>query len=301
MVAELIPAIQARIQSFLEEVKSPQVLKMVQNLGQGKMLRSQLILAICSNHPQIVDFCAIIEMIQSASLLHDDVIDHAQTRRGNPSLNATFGNTNAIMLGDVFYSKAFCELANFSKEIVQLIAQSVVELSRGEIKDVQGCLAFNPNKAIYLDTIEDKSASLIAASSCGAALLQGLEPSKYRDFGRHFGMAFQMVDDLLDITQSQEVLGKPALSDFKEGKSTLPYILLHQKLNPADQKKLASYFKVESEEVQEWCLEKFKEFGIAQEVLKEARGYVDLALEAINGEDNVALERMASAILERTF
>ncbi|WP_163555708.1 polyprenyl synthetase family protein [Helicobacter suis] len=301
MVAKLIPAIQARIQSFLEEVKSPQVLKMVQNLGQGKMLRSQLILAICSNHPKIVDFCAIIEMIQSASLLHDDVIDHAKTRRGNPSLNTTFGNTNAIMLGDVFYSKAYYELASFNKEIVWLVAQSVVELSRGEIKDVQGCLAFNPDKTLYLDTIQDKSASLIAASSCGAALLQGLEPSKYRDFGRHFGMAFQMVDDLLDITQSQEVLGKPALSDFKEGKSTLPYILLHQKLNLADQKKLASYFKVESEEAQEWCLEKFKEFGIAQEVLKEARGYVDLALEAIDGEGNVALERMASAILERTF
>lgn len=297
----MLGAIQTKIEGYLAEVRSAHVLEMARILGAGKMLRSQLILAICPDHAQILDFCAIIEMIQSASLLHDDVIDNAHTRRGQLSLNCTFGSKNAIMLGDIFYSKAFCELARFSSEIVQVVAQSVVELARGEIKDVQASHAFNPDLEVYLDIICDKSASLIVASSYGAALLQGLEPEKYRTFGLNFGLAFQIIDDLLDITQTQEVLGKPAFSDFKEGKSTLPYILLYDKLESSDQKVLLSYFKADSQEAIEWCQEKFIQHSIVQEVLKEAKNYISLALKAIQGEGNGALEHMAKSILQREF
>lgn len=296
----MLERIQAKIGAYLEEVDSPQVLHMAKTLGMGKMLRSRVILTICPSHPQLVDFCAIIEMIQTASLLHDDVIDNATTRRGHSSLNHTFGNTNAIMLGDVFYSKAFCALAHFSTPIVEVVAQSVVALSRGEIKDTQMAKAFNPDQAFYTDMVADKSAALIVASSGGAALLAGLDFDKYATFGRNFGIAFQIVDDLLDITQPKEVLGKPAFSDFKEGKSTLPYILLHQRLSPVEQSILEGYFKSPKEEAKLWCQSKFQEHNIIQATLQEAKAYTHKALEAIKGE-NAALEAMALRVLERQF
>ncbi|BDQ27543.1 polyprenyl synthetase family protein [Helicobacter heilmannii] len=297
----MLERIQEKIGLYLKEVDSPQTLHMAQSLGMGKMLRSRLILAICARHPQLVDFCAIIEMIQTASLLHDDVIDNATTRRGHESLNHAFGNTNAIMLGDIFYSKAFLVLANFAKPIIEVVAQSVVALSRGEIKDTQMAEAFNPSQDFYIDMVADKSAALIAASSGGAALLAGLDFEKYTTFGRNFGIAFQIIDDLLDITQSKEVLGKPAFSDFKEGKSTLPYILLHQCLSPVEQGILKGYFKSPKEEARLWCSEKFKEHNIIQATLQEAKGYTQKALEAIRGENNQALEAMALRVLERQF
>lgn len=297
----MLERIQEKIGAFLKEVQSPQALHMAQNLGVGKMLRSRLILTICATHPQLVDFCAIIEMIQTASLLHDDVIDNAATRRGHESLNYTFGNTNAIMLGDIFYSKAFCALADFAKPVIEVVAQSVVALSRGEIKDTQMAEAFNPNQDFYIDMVADKSAALIVASSGGAALLAGLDFEKYAAFGRNFGIAFQIIDDLLDITQPKEVLGKPAFSDFKEGKSTLPYILLHQRLNPAEQGILKGHFKSPKEEAKLWCSEKFQEHNIVQATLQEAKAYTYKALEAIKGENNQALEAMALRVLERQF
>ncbi|GMT38096.1 Octaprenyl-diphosphate synthase IspB [Helicobacter bizzozeronii] len=297
----MLHAIQAKIEGYLEEVGSAQVLEMARILGAGKMLRSQLILAICPNHPQVLDFCAIIEMIQSASLLHDDVIDNANTRRGQLALNCTFGDKSAIMLGDIFYSKAFCELGKLDPQIVQVVAQSVVALSRGELKDVSTSHAFNPDPKIYLDIISDKSASLIVASSCGAALLQGLDTQRYHTFGLNFGLAFQIIDDLLDITQPQEVLGKPAFGDFKEGKSTLPYILLYQRLDQPQQEILLSYFKQDNPEAIAWCQAAFAKHGIIQEVFQEAQKYLQIALEAIGGEGNTKLENMAKQILEREF
>ncbi|MFC3847120.1 polyprenyl synthetase family protein [Helicobacter baculiformis] len=295
----MLEQIAQRIQQFLAQVQSADVDRMACVLGQGKMLRSKLILAICPKHAQLIDFCAIIEMIQSASLLHDDVIDNAHTRRAHASVNHIFGNQNAIMLGDVFYAKAFLELTKLDGKIAQLVAHSVMELSRGEIKDVMASHAFHSDSARYVDIIQDKSASLIVASCAGAAILAGLDPQAYRIFGLNFGIAFQIMDDLLDITQPKEVLGKPAFNDFKEGKSTLPYILLHQQLDPTNQERLQTCFKNANAEALAWCQEQFKIHGIVEQTLERIRHYAHLALQAIKGHDS--LERVASGLIEREF
>ncbi|WP_120944393.1 polyprenyl synthetase family protein [Helicobacter labacensis] len=295
----MLEQVAQRIQTFLAQVQSAPIEHMAGALGQGKMLRSKLILAICPKHPQLLDFCAIIEMIQSASLLHDDVIDNAQTRRAHDSINHTFGNQNAIMLGDVFYAKAFVELTKLDINIAQLVAHSVVELSRGEIKDVLASSAFHTDTARYIDIIQDKSASLMVASCAGAAMLAGLNPQAYRIFGLNFGIAFQIMDDLLDITQPKEVLGKPAFSDFKEGKSTLPYILLHQHLDSKDQAHLQACFKNTDEKALTWCAQQFKDHNIAPQVLEHIYHYAHLALQAIKGHS--ALEKLASSLIEREF
>ncbi|WP_121021969.1 polyprenyl synthetase family protein [Helicobacter vulpis] len=288
-----------RIEQFLAQVQSADVERMADSLGQGKMLRSKLILAICPEHPQLLDFCAIIEMIQSASLLHDDVIDNAHTRRAHASINHAFGNQNAIMLGDVFYAKAFLELTKLDTKIAQLVAHSVMELSRGEIKDVMASHAFHADTARYVDIIQDKSASLIIASCAGAAMLARLDPQAYRVFGLNFGIAFQIMDDLLDITQPKEVLGKPALSDFKEGKSTLPYILLYQQLDPPNQERLQACFKNTDEQALAWCVAQFQTHGIVEQTLEYIRHYAHIALQAIKGHS--ALEKVASSLIEREF
>ncbi|WP_104732732.1 polyprenyl synthetase family protein [Helicobacter salomonis] len=295
----MLEQIVQRIQQFLVQVQSVDVEHMASLLGQGKMLRSKLILAICPEHPQLIDFCAIIEMIQSASLLHDDVIDNAQTRRAHDSINHTFGNQNAIMLGDVFYAKAFLELTKLDTQIAQLVAHSVMELSRGEIKDVVASNAFHSDTERYIDIIRDKSASLMVASCAGAALLAGLDPRDYHTFGLNFGIAFQIMDDLLDITQPKEVLGKPAFSDFKEGKSTLPYILLYQQLDPSNQAHLQACFKNADEQALTWCAEQFKTHDIAPQVFEHIKHYAHCALQAIKGHS--ALEKVASSLIKREF
>ncbi len=295
----MLEKIAHRIQEFLAQVQSAEVERMAALLGQGKMLRSKLILAICPNHPQLIDFCAVIEMIQSASLLHDDVIDNAQTRRAQASINHTFGNQNAIMLGDIFYAKAFFELTKLDSQIAQLVAHSVMELSRGEIKDVRASDTFHTDITRYIDIIQDKSASLMVASCAGAALLSGLKPQAYHTFGRNFGIAFQIMDDLLDITQPKEVLGKPAFSDFKEGRSTLPYILLYQELDPLEQAQLQACFKNADEQALTWCAQQFKAHHIAPKVLEHIHHYAHCALEAIKG--HASLEKVASSLIEREF
>ncbi|PAF47096.1 polyprenyl synthetase [Helicobacter sp. 12S02634-8] len=297
----MLEKIQEKIQSFLHQVEGENVASLSAQMHFGKMLRSKLILAICPHHPKTLELCAIIEMIQSASLLHDDVIDASQMRRGKSSLNAVFGDKNAIMLGDVFYAKAFFELTKLPPPIAQCIAKSVIELAKGEIDDVFLSTHFNPHKDKYLQMLQDKTASLIAASAESAAILAGLEASKYRDYGRNLGIAFQIIDDLLDITQDSKTLGKPAMSDFKEGKTTLPYILLYAAL-PEEQKKiLISYFREDTIQAQKWLKEHFEEYGIIALVAQEAREYGQRALAAIAKESNPLLEEVVQTMIYREF
>ena len=229
---EVLAQINQKIQNFLEELESPIVLGLSQRIQSGKMLRSKLVLNIANKSDECILLCAIIEMIQNASLLHDDVIDNATIRRSQPSINAIAGDKNAIMLGDILYSKAFCELSAFQEKfpmIPRIISSAVTMLAIGEMEDVELAKQFNANEAKYLTMIEHKTNSLIEATAYAAAFLSSKNQEEAKDFrvyGRNLGIAFQIIDDVLDITADEKTLGKPILSDFKEGKVTLPYIYL---------------------------------------------------------------------------
>jgi octaprenyl-diphosphate synthase len=298
----MLNAVERKIEQFVEELGSQEVSALYRKLPHGKRLRAKLILKIAGNSLPVVKTAAIVEMIHAASLLHDDVIDDAYTRRSQPSLNALYGNKTAIMLGDILYSKGFFELNNISAEVSKIVSNAVTQLSLGELGDVSLSKSFNTNKELYLKMIYQKTASLIEASSGAAALLAGKRKELYMTYGRNLGIAFQMIDDLLDITSNSETLGKPALHDFVEGKTTLPYIYLYEALDSDENAKLKSlHTKKLTKEEQAWILENMKKHKIIEKSYLEAKLLIDEAIELMNSCGEEALSGIAKEMIERSF
>lgn len=275
---------------------------MYAKLPEGKRLRAKLILKIAGSGLSVVKTAAIVEMIHAASLLHDDVIDDAHMRRSKPSLNAIYGNKTAIMFGDILYSKGFFELNNISADVAKIISNAVTQLSLGELQDVSLSKAFNDDKEAYLKMIYQKTASLIEASAGAAAVLAGKPKEAYMVYGRNLGLAFQMIDDILDITSDSATLGKPALHDFAEGKTTLPYIYLHEALEMQERQKLRSlHGRVLAEKEQAWVLEQMKKHLIIEKSYEQAKKLIDEAIELMQLRGEKALSDIAKEMIERDF
>lgn len=292
----------AYMQEFITDCDNEIITELFAQTSQGKMLRSKLLLAVSGVSEEALKLCAIIECIQSASLLHDDVIDNAHTRRKSPSLNALFGNKNAIMLGDVLYAKAFFELSAYEQAIAKSVSDSVCRLAIGEIEDVFMARSFNTDKARYLRMCELKTAALIASSAECGALLAGLDSQKYRAYGNNLGIAFQIIDDVLDITQNVEVLGKPAMSDLSEGKSTLPYIYLYERASEEQRCELLKLFGIPLSQAQEqWLREHLHMYHCVQDSITKAREYALSALDSIRDEGNAQLQEVVQNMIEREF
>ncbi|WP_416674765.1 solanesyl diphosphate synthase [Egbenema bharatensis] len=201
----------------------------------GKRLRPAIVLLlsratmptqeITAKHRRLAE---ITEMIHTASLVHDDVIDEAELRRGVPTVHSSFGNRVAVLAGDFLFAQSSWYLANLDNlAVVKLLSQVIMDLAEGEI--LQGLNRFDTSLSIeaYLEKSYYKTASLIANSSKAAGLLSGVSPEMASDlysYGRHIGLAFQIVDDILDFTGSSDSLGKPAVSDLKSGNLTAPVL-----------------------------------------------------------------------------
>lgn len=289
-----------QIKVFMDEIGDNKSLELFNLLSEGKMLRSKLILKIAGVSVESIKLCAIVEMIQSASLLHDDVIDEADTRRGKPSINALFDNKTSIMFGDILYSKAFTQLTQLPSNVAYTISNSVTLLSIGEMLDVELTANFNTSYDQYLDMIYKKTASLIEASAKAAALLSNKDPDAFALYGKNLGLAFQMIDDILDITQDSKTLGKPAMLDFVEGKVTIPYLLLNQRID--DKQKLQSLYKKElSTNDQNWIKEQMVTTGALKDSIQEAQKLGLEAIEAIKEYKNDQLENIMNAMINREF
>ena len=291
------------IKNFIRELNEDIVTDLYDRIPSGKKLRAKLIMKISSaKSHQAVILASIVEMIHAASLLHDDVIDEADTRRGKESINFLFGDKTAIMLGDILYSKAFFELCNFSKDIAKTISNAVTLLSAGELLDVELSHSFNTDKEKYFDMIYKKTASLIEAASSSAAMLTGFDEKKFAVYGKNLGLAFQIIDDVLDITSNDKTLGKPAMNDFKEGKTTLPYIFLYEKLNNKDREKLLTLFKKDiSKNDQNWIKEKMQESRALGKTLDIVNHLADEALDAIKDYKNKELEKIIKDMIQREY
>lgn len=273
-----------------------------EKIPKGKRLRAKLVLKIAPEASESVKLAAIVELIHAASLLHDDVIDEATTRRGIPSINATHDSKTAVMLGDILYSKAFCELTSFSPFIARKIADAVTKLSAGELLDVEYSKALQLDEEKYFDMIYKKTAVLIEATAASAAALAGKESETFGLYGKNLGLAFQIIDDVLDITSDSEKLGKPALADFKEGKTTLPYIYLYRVLNDADRQKLMQLYRKElSRDEALWIKQKMQESGAVMKSIALAQELGREALDAIASDKNHALEKVITDMIEREF
>lgn len=168
----------------------------------------------------------ITEMIHTASLVHDDVVDDSELRRGVPTVHSLFNNRVAVLAGDFLFAQSSWYLANLDNlEVVKLLSQVIMDLAEGEIQ--QGLNRFDTGLSIeaYLEKSYYKTASLIANSAKAAGVLSEVATEQAEDlyeYGRNIGLAFQIVDDILDFTGSSEELGKPAASDLKSGNLTAP-------------------------------------------------------------------------------
>ncbi len=200
--------------------------------GGGKRLRPALLLLSASyagrRDRSAIRLAAVVELLHSATLIHDDVIDSAGTRRGRPSANARWGNHRSVLTGDWLYMQSFqmaLEERNF--RILDILIDLTQKMVEGELIQLEkiGRIDVSEEDALRLATY--KTACLFSGCARLGAVLGGLEGGEEQalaDYGRYAGLAFQLVDDLLDFTASAQQLGKPVLSDLKEGKVTLPLI-----------------------------------------------------------------------------
>jgi octaprenyl-diphosphate synthase len=298
---EELQEVKNQIKEFVKVCNHEKSLELLDKLATGKMLRSKLILKIAGVNEESIKLCAVVEMIHAASLLHDDVIDDADTRRGQPSVNALYDNKTSIMFGDILYSRAFTELSQMDKRVAYTISNAVTLLSIGEMIDVDLTNSFNTSYDLYLDMIYKKTASLIEASAKAAAIIAGLDEEKYALYGKNLGLAFQMVDDILDITQDSATLGKPSMHDFVEGKVTIPYLLLHERIE--DKTRLESLYKKElSEQDSAWIKEQMNITNALNDSILQAKAIGNEAINAVIDEENSqTLVMIMKAMIEREF
>ncbi|MBM5801570.1 MAG: solanesyl diphosphate synthase [Cyanobacteria bacterium K_DeepCast_35m_m2_023] len=240
-VAELLLPVEADLDALLADLRSligaghPILQAAAEHLfaAGGKRLRPGIVLllsrAISASgelQPRHRRLAEITEMIHTASLVHDDVVDEASTRRGVATVHNRFNHRVAVLAGDFLFAQASWHLANLDDlEVVKLLSRVIMDLADGEVR--QGLYRYDTEQSFetYLDKSYCKTASLIANSARAAGVLSGLAADKldelYR-FGRQLGLAFQVVDDILDFTADDQQLGKPAASDLASGYLTAP-------------------------------------------------------------------------------
>ncbi len=278
----------------------------------GKRVRPAIVLLIARATlpgeditPRHRRLAEITEMIHTASLVHDDVLDTAETRRGIPTVHDQFGNRVAVLAGDFLFAQSSWYLANLDNlTVVKLLSQVIMDLAEGEIQ--QSLSSFDTEMSIetYLEKSYFKTASLLANSAKAAAILSDLpEPNCHKMYlyGRHLGLAFQIVDDILDFTSSTEVLGKPAGSDLAGGNLTAPVLYAME-----EQPRLAELIVGEFE--QEGDLEKALGLIHASTGIDQswdlAKEHVRLALEQLTdlapSHSKSALMEMGDYVLQRS-
>jgi octaprenyl-diphosphate synthase len=199
--------------------------------GGGKRIRPSMLLlaahALGFSDPAAIRLGAVVEMVHTATLVHDDIIDNADSRRGRPSANTTWGNEKCVLAGDWLYMQAFhTALGEKNLRALNLLIELTQQMVEGELLQIQK-LGRIVSEAEYYDLIYRKTACLFSVSMRLGAVLAGAsekEEESFASYGRSVGLAFQIVDDVLDLTATEEVLGKPVASDLREGKTTLAVI-----------------------------------------------------------------------------
>ena len=255
----------------------------------GKRLRPALVLLssrLFGPQPDsALSIAAAVEMVHGASLIHDDVIDTTDIRRGRPTLNALTGNRIAVLLGDFLLCQALLAVAELDQVVLlQVVAEAVAEMTSGQILELrqQGCLTTGADD--YLSMIEGKTAALMEAGCRLGALLNRAQPHEIEAvglFGRFLGMAFQITDDVLDFWGDPEVLGKPTGADLREKKYTLPFLHAYQNSSTQEREEIRALLQAEQPEMHR-ILAWLESKGSRQASLEIACGYARRAGEALN-------------------
>lgn len=223
----------------------------------GKRLRPMLLLLAAKalgevNHNHLI-LAAVIEFIHTATLLHDDVVDESDLRRGKESANAVWGNAASVLVGDYLYSSAFEMMVRTNNmRVMGLLSKTTTAIAEGEVLQLLNCNNPETTEAKYLEVIARKTAILFSAATQLAAIISGANAeieTALAQYGQHLGIAFQLIDDALDYKASAEELGKNLGDDLAEGKPTLPLIYAIQNGTPEEAAIIVSAIKTGNRDV----------------------------------------------------
>ena len=282
----------------------------------GKRLRALLTLGaakLCgySKGSRDVNLAACVELIHSATLMHDDVIDEGIIRRGKETLNEIWGNHSSVLIGDYLLSRCFeMMVEDGNLEVLKLLSSTSSKIAQGEVLQLQHKGEVDMLEETYLKIISAKTAELFAASTKVGAILSDVE-NKEKDalefYGRNLGLTFQIADDTLDYNSELKMFGKTVGQDFFEGKITLPIILLFQKLDSIEKENLKKIFSKEIRDKDDFekTISLIKKYKIIEECYQKAQHYINLASNALTvfeeSKDKNIFKNLTSFSLARNF
>jgi len=287
----------------------PEIVQYVVQAG-GKRLRPALVVLSAqlggTQTDDAITVGASSELIHLATLMHDDIVDRASLRHQKPTAAVEFGDDVAILLGDYLYVEAFSLLASINDPVlIELFARSTRTMCQGEINQVKRRFQLDLTLSEYLTFIDNKTATLMAACMRGGARLARLssdQATALGHYGWNLGMAFQIIDDTLDLVGEEAATGKTLRTDLANGKLTLPLIYLRDKLSAADRERFLSYLK-DPEPVSR-IIDWLKESGSIREGLRQASNFAHQAQSALHSfpdsSPKASLSAIADYIVTRT-
>ncbi len=311
-----LPQVEQCLQDQLKDL-NPMVQPVASHIlqGGGKRLRPVLCLlmseALGNNRHNVYPLASALELIHSATLLHDDVLDKAQYRRGNPAAHEVFGITQTVLAGDALLALANMVVTSYSNvQLVSCISKAIYQTAAGEILEIQRMQQPALTWEEYMEIIKGKTGYLIQTSCLSGAILteaSSVQQEYAASFGLNLGVAFQLVDDALDYSLSSSKTGKPLGGDLREGKLTLPLILFLEDLKPDMRCELLAKIKDQSLSFKEehWILEQVQELGLDYKTRQEASFYLQKARQAVlsfpDGEYKGLLLDMVQYVQQREY
>jgi len=258
-----------------------------------------------------VNLAACVELIHNATLLHDDVIDNSDLRRGIKTSNTIWGNQSSILVGDYLFSRCFeMMVEDGSQEILKLLSSTSSKIAQGEVLQLEYKGEIDILDETYFDIINSKTAALFAAASrIGACIASKNKKEKdaLESYGKNLGLAFQIADDALDYYSTKTIFGKEIGKDFYEGKVTLPIIFLCQKANPQEKIFLEKIFKKKNRSKLEFSETQnlIKKYNSIDSCFRRAEHFVNISYNALNifnpSKEKTILQNLTSFSLERSF
>ena len=282
----------------------------------GKRLRALLTLEAAKltgykEDKRDINLAACVELIHSATLLHDDVIDESELRRGVKTTNSVWGNQSSILVGDYLLSRCFeMMVEDGDLEVLKLLSSTSSKIAQGEVLQLQHKGEADLLEETYIDIINLKTASLFSAATKTGACLSGSnekEKKALESYGRNLGLAFQIADDALDFYAKEKLFGKEIGKDFFEGKVTLPMIIIFQKGNKEEKNFLHEIMRKEKRTEQDFnnTLSLINKYKAVEATFKKAEYFVNVSYDALaifpDTEDKKILQNLTSFSLNRSF
>ena len=282
----------------------------------GKRLRALLTLGaakLCgyTKGGRDINLSACVELIHAATLMHDDVIDNGEIRRGKKTINKLWGNQSSILVGDYLLSRCFeMMVEDGDLEVLKLLSSTSAEISQGEVLQLQHNKEVDMLEETYLKIISWKTASLFSAATKTGAILSKSE-NKIQDalhsYGKNLGLTFQIADDTLDYNSEIKLFGKRIGNDFYEGKITLPIIILFQKIKDKEKDYIKKVFNKKNRTLSDLnsVLELIRKYNVINDCYKKAEYFINIASNSLNifrkSKEKEILKNLTYFSLERTY